>query len=83
MFAEQNGRCAICRQVETTRGPNGRPRRLSIDHDHETRDIRGLLCHRCNVALGLLDDNPELLDAAAGYLRAASRRRLSLVKAGD
>jgi hypothetical protein len=47
---------------------------LAIDHDHVTGDIRGLLCHACNVALGLLNDDPELLEAAAGYLRTASRR---------
>ncbi len=62
---------------------SGRVRRLSIDHDHNTGDIRGLLCHNCNVAIGHLNDDPELLDAAAGYLRTASRRHLQLLKAGD
>jgi hypothetical protein len=73
-WAEQDGRCAICRTEETVRGSTGRVRRLAIDHDHESGEVRGLLCHACNVALGLFDDDPELLEAAAGYLRAAARR---------
>lgn len=82
--AEQDGKCAICRREETARGSTGRIRRLGIDHDHTTGEVRGLLCHACNVALGLLNDDPELLEAAAGYLRSAARRRVRLVaKAGD
>lgn len=39
------------------------------DHNHGTGQFRGWLCHHCNVALGLLGDNPEVIEAAASYLR--------------
>lgn len=60
MFAEQNGLCAIC----------GRPdsRALSVDHDHETGKVRGLLCSKCNFLLGYADDDPEILTRAIEYL---------------
>lgn len=65
MLALQGGVCAICKQPENDRYK----RRLSVDHDHSTGKVRGLLCHMCNTALGKLKDNPELFDAAASYLR--------------
>jgi hypothetical protein len=66
MLAAQNGRCAICRAP--TPGANGAFR---IDHDHATGKVRGLLCHGCNVALGLFKESPRVLDEAAKYLRRA------------
>lgn len=45
---QQGGTCAICDQLPTNR-------RLSLDHNHETGDIRGLLCIRCNVTLGYIE----------------------------
>ena len=58
---EQNNRCAMCNDVfETT--PHA-------DHNHETKTSRGLLCGTCNQAIGLLQDNPTLCEAAAAYLR--------------
>lgn len=64
---EQNGCCAICGKPET-RVLFGRVCRLAVDHDHETGQVRGLLCSRCNCFLGLIDDNPELLDRIRLYL---------------
>lgn len=43
---------------------------LDVDHDHETGEIRGLLCSRCNGGLGLFCDNPSLLKKAIAYLEA-------------
>jgi hypothetical protein len=60
MAEAQGNRCAICRQEDTTR--------LAIDHDHETGKVRGLLCRRCNIALGLLGDDASQVMAAAAYL---------------
>lgn len=62
LYAQQGGVCGICRK-----SGNGR-HRLCGDHDHVTKQIRGLLCHRCNTAIGLFLDDPELLQAAIHYL---------------
>lgn len=64
LVAAQDGRCRICGEPPA-RG------RLVIDHDHETGRMRGLLCDECNTVLGLADDNPGRLRAAAEYVEAA------------
>ncbi len=56
----QSGKCAICQRSDKV---------LQRDHDHDTRTDRGFLCGNCNRGIGLLQDNPEILDAAAAYLR--------------
>lgn len=48
-------------------GPS-RPKRLAVDHDHQTGAIRGFLCGHCNRALGLMADSPELLRKLADYI---------------
>lgn len=60
MVNEQNGRCAICKEVYTP---------LFVDHDHETNEIRGLLCFHCNTALGHFEDKITNLEAAINYLQ--------------
>jgi len=67
MLAQQGGGCAICGG-----GPNSRGRRFAVDHCHGTGRVRGLLCSKCNTALGLLDDDPLRCEAAAAYLRKHS-----------
>lgn len=67
MFVLQNGLCAICKQPETETY-RGVVRNLSVDHDHKTSQIRGLLCKQCNAGLGKFKDNTELLAAAIAYL---------------
>jgi hypothetical protein len=62
MLAAQNGVCAICDE------PRPEERTLHVDHDHETGEIRGLLCFRCNQTLGSLQENYELFQKAADYL---------------
>jgi Recombination endonuclease VII len=62
----QGNVCAICRRF-----PEGKTR-LSVDHDHETGKIRGLLCGNCNSGLGHFKDNPELLAVAITYLDASA-----------
>jgi Recombination endonuclease VII len=62
MFEEQNGVCAICGEARPEE------RTLHIDHDHETGVIRGLLCFRCNNALGDFREEYELFQRAADYL---------------
>jgi hypothetical protein len=70
MFARQNGRCAICKQTQSST-LRGKPRMLSVDHDHSTGKIRGLLCNLCNRGIGALRDSPMLLSAAIEYLTHA------------
>ena len=60
---EQAGLCAICDSP-----PRGGRARLDIDHDHRTNTVRGLLCNRCNRALGFLDDRLDLVVRTASYL---------------
>ena len=61
MFAAQNGVCAICLEARPEE------RTLHVDHDHETGAIRGLLCFRCNNAIGSLRENSLIFEAAANY----------------
>jgi Recombination endonuclease VII len=67
--ADHGGVCEICKRPETTLGKTGRIRALSIDHDHLTGALRGLLCHKCNLALGALEDNPEAVVSMLRYLK--------------
>ena len=58
LVAAQDGKCGLC----------GERRPLAVDHCHATRTIRGMLCGRCNRGIGLLDDDPGLLQRAIDYL---------------
>jgi len=71
ILVAQGGGCAICGcPPGQMLSPRGFPRPLSVDHDHQTGEVRGLLCHKCNVGIGAFGDNLELLEAAASYLRS-------------
>ncbi len=66
MWESQNGCCAIC-QIKLQ--PRGRSKNsAAIDHNHKTREMRGILCRGCNHGIGMLGDNPSTLIAAAEYL---------------
>ena len=67
LLASQAGVCAACGEPETARYRT-EVRRLSVDHDHKTGAVRGLLCHSCNVALGLLGEDIVRITALAAYL---------------
>jgi hypothetical protein len=84
MIAAQGGGCAVCGR---------KPRKgssLHVDHDHETGEVRGLLCFRCNGGLGQFADDVDRLESAAHYLAAAgvvpeharNLRAVALVRAG-
>jgi recombination endonuclease VII len=64
MLQAQEGRCAICGSKFPGRFPS-----FHVDHDHKTGNIRGLLCNFCNLGLGSMRDNPEILERAAAYVR--------------
>lgn len=69
MLIEQGNVCYICKQPETRIEPKtGRTKTLSVDHNHVTGKVRKLLCYRCNLVLGQMQDSPELFRAAADYL---------------
>lgn len=68
LFDQQEGRCAICRTELT---------KPCVDHDHDTQDVRGLLCSDCNTAIGLLKDDPNIVAAAAFYLCVSRLKRQS------
>ena len=64
IFMDQDGRCKICKKFV---GFNA----IHIDHDHETGEIRGLLCGNCNFMLGHAKDDIVTLKAAIKYLQRA------------
>lgn len=74
--------CAICQQPEDIMASNGKVRRLSVDHDRSCCNkrenlcgacVRGLLCSRCNQALGLFKDNIFILERAIKYLEQSNK----------
>ena len=67
LLEQQQGVCAICGQSETSRNQWG-AKQLAVDHNHQTGDVRGLLCFKCNTALGRFNDDPALLQKAIDYL---------------
>jgi hypothetical protein len=69
MLDDQNGRCAICQTG--IRGTDTNGKRLAFvdhDHDHETKEVRGLLCHACNAGIGLFKESVRRLASAIVYL---------------
>ncbi len=60
----QGGLCAVCKRPESEN--NGK--KLAVDHNHTTGNIRGLLCLACNTAIGSLKDSKELVKKAFEYL---------------
>ena len=70
LLLEQNNLCAICGSPEKTK-KNGKVLSLSVDHDHTSGNIRGLLCLSCNTGLGKFQDSENILRKAAAYLEYA------------
>ena len=59
MWDEQDGFCPICEES---------PDELVVDHCHDTGEVRGLLCRKCNAAIGQMHDDPEIVRNAVKYL---------------
>ena len=66
MWSAQCGKCAICKQPMEPRGR--KKSAATVDHNHETGKVRGLLCRGCNHGIGNLKDDPEVLRSAFEYL---------------
>ena len=64
ILESQSNKCAICGSDK----PDGKYEVFNVDHDHKTGKIRGLLCGKCNRALGFFKDNIEILQNAIKYL---------------
>lgn len=64
MMRQQGGLCAVC-SVDLAQLPS---KRVHADHCHTTNQARGILCHHCNSALGLLREDPQLFKRAVEYL---------------
>ena len=60
LYKAQKGKCAICKCKQK--------RRLAVDHEHDKKVVRGLLCISCNIGLGYFYDNKKFLSNASKYL---------------
>ena len=67
MHEAQGGVCAICNQPETS-NRGGRVYRLAVDHDHNTGKVRGLLCFKCNSAMGSFEKRNVPLENVIRFL---------------
>ncbi len=79
MWKSQSGLCACCGRPEKALHWKGKKRMLAINHDHVTGQVRQLICHRCNIMLGLAKESPEILRQLADYIA----RHLSSAKEED
>jgi len=73
MLNTQDGKCSICGNKEAG-VLNNTLKRLAIDHDHETGQIRDLLCSKCNTALGLLNEDLDLIYKFINYINKHKQR---------
>lgn len=78
LLTEQGGVCACCGAIE-----NGNGKRFYVDHDHESGQVRGLVCHKCNAGIGALGDTLEGVQRAVDYLKRAKRSHLAAVPAAS
>lgn len=66
LFALQLGGCAICKKTFNNN--------VHTDHNHETNEVRGLLCSNCNIALGLLKEDEDIIWNMLEYLKRHDKR---------
>lgn len=70
ILAKQKNTCVICHQAETAiSNESKKVKKLSVDHNHVTGEVRGLLCDRCNRLLGYARESIPILQNAINYLR--------------
>lgn len=84
ILRSQGGVCAICSKPDgQDLHSSNRFKRLSVDHDHDTGMVRGLLCSNCNRAVGYLQDSPANARRATEYLEKHARDFEIAVSLGD
>ena len=66
LLKSQDYKCAICKTADMK---TKRTEWFAVDHDHETGEVRGLLCNHCNRGIGLLGDSIDNLVNATNYLK--------------
>lgn len=64
LLEDQDNNCAICNTPQSELS-----RKLVVDHNHQTGEVRGLLCSHCNVGIGMLKESEDNLTAAIQYLK--------------
>jgi hypothetical protein len=69
MYDEQEGKCKICGKpgahyLQVAKGQD----KLCVDHCHDSLEVRGLLCRKCNILIGFADNDPVVLLKAIDYL---------------
>jgi hypothetical protein len=67
MIINQNNKCLICNKEFKFKDDSNK--HIHIDHNHKTGNVRGLLCPKCNLLLGICNDNVEILKSAIQYLK--------------
>lgn len=72
MLKDQNGLCYICNKQETRKGRLN----LSVDHNHTTKQIRKLVCSKCNVGIGMFNEDPLLLRKTADYIESFDNQKM-------
>lgn len=74
MFVQQQGRCKICNCLITRLSSEGSKLTVAhVDHCHITHVVRGLLCNKCNSALGYFNEDFKLIERAAEYLKTQGK----------
>jgi len=74
MFEEQGGKCLVCDITIENKFTKNEGIRRHVDRCHDAGGVRGLVCHFCNSGMGMFKDNPEILEAAAEYIRNARNK---------
>ena len=74
LLQNQNGCCSICKLPVGFGGPTG----ATVDHDHATGIVRGILCQQCNIALGAVKDSVDILESAIKYLLKSNSQAAKL-----
>lgn len=69
LYDLQGGACAICRKPES----ECQGKRLCVDHNHDTKAVRALVCHACNRALGSIGDDEVVAASLLAYLKHHKR----------
>lgn len=83
MLELQNNVCDICKKPETKRHKNGTLYRLAVDHNHDTGKVRGLLCWRCNTAMGSFEERNVPILNVEEYIEKHREKPAEILLGGE